>query len=148
MPTHFPIVYSPLIILVILLPNIYTISIVTVIYVHLFVDSFCTSDGIKWLYPFNKKYYGFLNDKTKGKHGILWQNEYMTTPLYKIEFVLLVATCSIMWLNHIFYYKAPTWGVALLGGLVICFLIGAFLVERVHVKYVKAKAIEEKAEIQ
>lgn len=142
-PTHFPIIYSPLIILAIVLPNIYTISIVTGIYLHLFLDSFYTSDGIKWLYPLKDKYYGSLSEGIKGKHGMFWQSEYMGTPFYKLEFVFLVISCLILWLNHIFYYIAPIWAIGLLGGVIICFFGVAYLFERGHVKYIRAKVSEE-----
>ena len=119
------------------------VSIATAVYLHLFVDSLYTSDGIKWLYPFKSEFYGLKNETTLGKHGIIWQHEYMKSPLYKLEFILLVGTGIIMWLNHIFYYQTPMWGIVLLGTLIIVFFVLAFLVERRHVKYVAIKVNEE-----
>lgn len=141
-PTHFPIIYSPLIVIVIIFPNTITVSIVTAVYLHLLVDSFYTSDGVKWLYPFKSNFYGLKNENTLGKHGIIWQHVYMKTPLYKLEFVLLVATGLILFLNHIIYYQSPIWAISLLGGLLLVFFIGAFLIERMHVKYVEKKVTE------
>ncbi|MHA1266946.1 MAG: metal-dependent hydrolase [Candidatus Helarchaeota archaeon] len=144
LPSHYPIIYTPLLILLVFFPNIYTYSLISGIYLHLFVDSIYTSDGIKWLYPFKKEFYGFLNKQTKGKHGIFWLESYMKTPLYKIEFILMIIGLIILWLNHIFYYHIPLWGLLLLGSLLICFGIGAFLVERAHVRYVERIAREER----
>ncbi len=141
-PTHFPIIYSPLIVLVIIIPNIYTVTIITAVYLHLFADSFYTSDGVKWLWPFNSKFYGLKNEKTLGKHGIFWQHEYNKTFSYKLEFVFLVLTCIIMWMNHIFYYQTPMWSIVLLGTLILCFFIVAFFVEKRHIKYVARKVKE------
>lgn len=145
LPTHYPITYSPLILLAIFLPNIYTLSMVTSVYLHLLVDSFYTSDGIKWLYPFRKTYYRFCSEVTKEAHGIFWQHKYTRTPLYKIEFVLLVVGGCILWINHIVYYESPLWAITLIGALIVCFFIGAFIFERAHVKYVEKKAKEEKS---
>jgi LexA-binding, inner membrane-associated putative hydrolase len=141
-PTHFPLLYSPLIVIMIIFPNIYTFTMVTALYLHLFTDSFYTSDGIKWLYPFQNKYFCFLSEKTKGKHGILWENEYKGTAMYKLEFILLIIAGSIVLLNHIFYYSTPVEYAWLLGMLIIGFIIGFFFVDRARFASIKKKAAE------
>jgi hypothetical protein len=149
-PSHFPLIYSPLIVIVIIFPNIYTFTMISALYLHLFVDSFYTSDGIKWLYPFKDKYYSLQSEKIKGKHGILWAFEYKKTPLYKLEFVFLAIACLILWLNHIFYYRLLSWQLGLVGGLIICFLIGYFFLERARTRHFEKSMAEreENYEIQ
>lgn len=141
-PTHFPLLYSPLIVITIIFPNVYTFTMVTALYLHLFTDSFCTSDGIKWLYPFQNKYFRFQSEKTKGKHGILWEKEYKGTPMYKLEFIFLIIAGSIVLLNHIFYYPTPVEHIWLLGVLIIGFIIGFFFVDRARFAHIKKRVAE------
>ena len=141
-PTHFPLLYSPLIVITIIFPNIYTFTMVTALYLHLFTDSFYTSDGIKWLYPFQNKYYCLLSEKTKGKYGILWENEYKGTAMHKLEFILLIIAGSIVLLSQIFYYSTPVEHIWLLGVLIIGFIIGFFFIERASLAHIKKKVAE------
>lgn len=146
-PTHFPIVYSPLIVIMIIFPNIYTFTMVTALYLHLIVDSFYTSDGIKWLFPFKNDFFRFLSEKTKGKHGILWEHEYKETPMHKLELVLLIIAGSIVLLNHIFYYPTPVLYIWILGILILAFFIGFFLVDRARFGYIKKRAAEQTGKV-
>jgi len=141
-PTHFPLLYSPLIVITIIFPNIYTLTMVTALYLHLFADSFYTSDGIKWLYPFKNKFFAFQSEKTRGKHGILWEKEYKNTPLYHLEFVFLFIAGLFVLSNHIFYYPTPVWHAWLLGLLIIGFFIGFFFVDRARFAYIKKRVAE------
>jgi hypothetical protein len=142
-PTHFPLLYSPLIVVAIIIPHIYTLSMVTAVYLHFFMDTFYTSDGIKWLYPFNKKFYLLSSAKTGGKQGIYWEKEYQTTFFYKLEFIFLALSCFVVWWNHLFYYQMSTGSLILFGVLIIGFFIGALLVERLHRRYIIKLATEE-----
>ncbi|MFX1294433.1 MAG: metal-dependent hydrolase [Promethearchaeota archaeon] len=142
-PTHYPILYSPLIILVIFIPNIYTITIITTIYLHLLLDTFYTSDGIKWLYPFNRKFYVLLSDKTIGKQGAYWEKAYKTTIFFKLEFILLAIAEFFLWWNHFYYYKTPTWSLILIGILAICFFLIMLLIERWRSRYIDSLIAED-----
>lgn len=141
-PTHFPVIYSPLIFVTIFFPNIYTLTMLSAVYFHLFADTFFSSDGIKWLYPLKDKFYSFLSENIRGKHGIFWEKEYKKTPLFKFEFVLLAMACLFVVINHLFYYQMPIWQVWLLGGLLICFYIGFIFVDRARFRYIQRRAAE------
>ena len=141
-PTHFPIIYAPLVVIVIIIPNIYTLTMITALYLHLFADTFYTSDGIKWLYPFKNDFYSLLSAKTLGKHGIFWEFEYAKSPCYTLEFILLIGGCFVLWLNHIIFYHTPLWSIILLGSFIIVFLIGGLFIERKRKQYLKKKTDE------
>jgi hypothetical protein len=63
--------------------------------------------------------------------------------MYKLEFAFLATAGLIMWLNHMFYYKTPTWNLGLLGGLIICFFIGFIFIERWRVSSFRKKVAEK-----
>jgi len=92
--THWPITYVPLIIALILYPHLKLFLITFGIYAHIMLDMVFSGDGIMFFYPFSKKYYNFLSEKTKNRHGPDWFSAYRKLPIYKIDiiaFVLLVA---------------------------------------------------------
>ncbi|KKN21425.1 hypothetical protein LCGC14_0925460 [marine sediment metagenome] len=110
--THFPIIFSPVIIIFIisLILNIYPlyflIPVVGIYFGHFFIDSIASGDGIMWgKNPFKrKKYSRFINtysDKTDGYHGRYWDARYRKTKMFKLGtvaliFVLLIITLHIL----------------------------------------------------
>jgi len=83
---------------------------------------------------------------TMGKNGIFWEQEYLKTPMLKMEYGMLISAGVIMWLNHIFYYGARVWGIALVGGVVICFLVVSVFIERARIKHLNKTIAREKEE--
>ncbi|MHA1129452.1 MAG: metal-dependent hydrolase [Candidatus Helarchaeota archaeon] len=129
-PSHYPLLYSPFILLVIFLPSIITFTMITALYLHLIGDSFCSSNGVQWLAPFSHRYTNFLSSKTQDKHGGYWAQAYQTTIFYKLEFVLLAVALSFFWWNHFYYYHIPTWGLIVVSVSVIWFFLTYLFVER------------------
>ncbi len=129
-PTHYPLLYTPLIVITIFLPNVYTFTMVTAVYLHFITDMFYTSDGIRWLAPFNKKFFQLMSKKTLNIHGAYWAKVYMGTPFYFLEFGLLGVAGFLFWWNHFTVYQAPTWCQILIGVLLAILFIGLFFFER------------------
>jgi hypothetical protein len=129
-PSHYPLLYSPLILVAVFFPNPITLTMVTALYLHFLGDTFCSSNGVKWLAPLSNRYVHFLNEKTQDKHGGYWTQAYQTTILYKLEFVLLAITLGILWWNHFYFYQIPTWGLYFIAISLTAFYIGGLFFER------------------
>ena len=68
------------------------------VYLHLALDSY--SSGIKWLYPFNNKYYSYIDPNTiRVKGGIPARDTFYTIDLgiYKIELTGWMYNATIHW---------------------------------------------------
>jgi len=85
LPTHWPVVYLPLVIIAIATLNTFFIIATGAIYVHLIMDTFFCSQGVMLFYPFSKKWYIFFSSKTKHKKGLDWNKAYSTLAISKID---------------------------------------------------------------
>ena len=113
--THFPIMFSPVIIIFIIsvifniYPLYFLISVVGIYFGHFFIDSIASGDGIMWgKNPFKKnKYARFINaysDKTDGYHGRYWDARYRKTRMYKIGTIALIVVLLIIILHILNLY--------------------------------------------
>ena len=94
--THWPITYTPLLVLLFFYPNFKLFLICYGIYSHLILDTFLCGDGMMWFYPFSKKFFNFFSKKTKGKHGRDWLNVYKKTLIYKVDIVAFVILLTVL----------------------------------------------------
>ncbi|MBD3229124.1 MAG: hypothetical protein GF329_13125 [Candidatus Lokiarchaeota archaeon] len=140
-PTHFPILYSPLIVISIIFPSVLTITIAINIYLHFIGDTLQTDDGIKWLWPFSNKYYKLFSEKMEGMHNMKWVYYYRQTFLYKIEWVLFVITSVIIIINAYILYNVILFIIALIimPVLMICIRI----IEKKMLQNIKESLITE-----
>ena len=92
--THYPLIFSPVIIIFIIsvitnfYPLYFLISVIGIYGGHFIIDTIASGDGIMWgKNPFRrKKYTRFINkycDKTDGYHGRYWDARYRQTKMYK-----------------------------------------------------------------
>jgi len=94
--THWPITYTPLLVLLYFFPSL-TLSLICLgIYSHFILDTFFSGDGLRWLYPFSKKYFSFFGGKTKGYYGIEWFNIYKKMFIYKADILSFIALLIIL----------------------------------------------------
>lgn len=110
--THFPIIFSPIIIIFIIsvilnfYPFYFLIPVVGIFFGHFLLDSIASGDGIMWgKNPFKRrKYTVFINkysDKTDGYHGRYWDARYRQTKMFKIGNIVIILVLLIIIL-HIF----------------------------------------------
>jgi hypothetical protein len=98
--THWPVTYSPLIMLMLLHPNIYTAVMVLGVYSHMIMDTFISGKGIMWSQPLSRKYYNFFAGRTTGKENTDWLRAYVKTASFKTEIVgFLLLMYFLMTLN-------------------------------------------------
>ncbi|MHA1229779.1 MAG: metal-dependent hydrolase [Candidatus Helarchaeota archaeon] len=112
-PSHFPLIYSPILLLVIFFPSVLTIAICINLYLHFFLDTFYTDDGIRWLWPFLKnKKIQIASKSIMDKHGKEWLIAYRKSIFYKIEWVLYGLMSILLSFNAFLFY-----------GLVFCIIV-------------------------
>ena len=95
-PSHWPIIYTPLIVASIVTGNIYVIIATIAIYIHLAMDTMFCNQGIMIFYPFNKKWYNFFSESTKGKGGLKWNDAYSKLMIYKFDWVAFIIAVIIL----------------------------------------------------
>lgn len=111
---HFPIVYSPLIILLIIslifnfFPLLFLIPVIGVYVGHFIPDTIGCGDGIMWAKnPFKKgKFTPMINlfaKRTDGYHGKYWDVRFRKTIVYKIENLIVVISIVIIQVLQISY---------------------------------------------
>jgi hypothetical protein len=113
--THFPLIFTPVIIFFIIsiilnyYPLFFLISVVGIYGGHFIIDSIASGDGIMWgKNPFRrKKYARFVNkysDKTDGYHGRYWDARYRQTKIAKIGnyAVILVLVIIIFHISNLY----------------------------------------------
>jgi len=99
-PTHWPLVYSPVILIAIIFPSLRTILICFGCFLHFVMDSFFTADGIMWLAPISKKSFLFCGKETMGNyHGWDWFKRYRKLWIYKLDIVLAFIAIIILFLS-------------------------------------------------
>jgi len=94
--THWPIIYSPLLIALAFFPSFKLLLITYGIYSHLIMDTFLAGDGIMWLYPFSKKFFNLFAEKTTNNHGKDWFNIYKKMLIYKIDILAFVIVLLVI----------------------------------------------------
>jgi len=123
--THFPLIFSPVIIIFVIsviinfYPLYFLISVVGIYCGHFIIDSIASGDGIMWgKNPFRrKKYTRFINkysDKTDGYHGRYWDARYRQTKMakignYAVILVLIIIIFHVLnlYLSNILYSRYP-----------------------------------------
>jgi len=131
--THFPLIFSPVIIIFIIsvifnfYPLYFLISVIGIYCGHFIIDTIASGDGIMWgKNPFSrKKYTRFINkycDKTDGYHGRYWDARYRQTKMYKtgnyaVIVVIIIISFHIL---NLHLSKAPR---SSLFSLILFFLI-------------------------
>jgi hypothetical protein len=143
--THYPIFYTPFIIAAFVFPSILTICMALAIYLHFLGDTFYTDDGIRWLWPFSKKYFKILSDTMEGMHDKDWVLAYRKTPLYKLEWVFFIATLIIITINAYLLFGLVLFIIAII--VSILFAISIRFIERRMVINIYKKFKEGKIEL-
>jgi hypothetical protein len=130
---HYPIVYTPVIILFIIslvfdfYPLYFLTPVIGIYFGHFLFDTIACGDGIMWgKNPFNKNRYAhFINvwySKTDGYHGFYWEARYRQTLICKIGNIAVIVSAVIMQIFHILetfrMFPVPTYNVFYLGPLV------------------------------
>lgn len=98
-PTHWPIVYVPLLVLALITLEPFLLMAAGAIYLHLFMDTFFCNQGVMWFYPFKRKWFNFFARETRRKLGWAWNDAYRKLGIYNIDkfaFSLLVIHVSIL----------------------------------------------------
>jgi len=123
---HYPIVYTPFIILFIIslifnfYPLYFIIPVIGIYFGHFLLDTIACGDGIMWgKNPFKKdKYARFINicySKTDGYHGFYWEARYRQTFMCKISNIAVLISAVIIQIFHIFetfrMFPVPTYNV-------------------------------------
>jgi hypothetical protein len=116
--THFPLIFTPVIIIFILsvilnyYPLFFLISVVGLYGGHFIIDSIASGDGIMWgKNPFRrKKYARFTNkysDNTDGYHGRYWDVRYRQTKMAKIGNYTVIVVLVIITFHVLNLYLSP-----------------------------------------
>jgi len=101
-PSHWPIVYVPLLIVALVTMSPFFLLGISAIYLHLFMDLFFDSDGMMLFYPFSKKKYKFFSKNTKNTLGLDWNKAYSKLLIYKVDrwaFLIFVLMFIFLWLQ-------------------------------------------------
>ncbi len=89
-PSHWPISYVPLVLIMIIWPSTTTILMVFGIYSHLVLDSIACAWGIMWFYPFSKHWYNYFALKFRGiNDGFSWLKKWNQTGFHTAELISL-----------------------------------------------------------
>lgn len=88
--SHWPIVYTPLIMLAIITGETFFILAAVAVYMHLIMDMFFCNEGVMFFYPFSKKWYNFFSKNTSGKQGLDWNKAYNKLLIHKFDKIALV----------------------------------------------------------
>jgi hypothetical protein len=88
--THWPIIYSPLLILLFIFPSLELFLVCFGIFSHFGMDTFLAGDGIMWFYPFSKKFFNFFAKNIKDHHGWKWFQIYKKMIVYKIDIIAFI----------------------------------------------------------
>jgi len=116
--THFPLIFTPVIIFFIIsiilnyYPLFFLISVVSIYGGHFIIDSIASGDGIMWgKNPFRrKKYARFINkysDDTDGYHGRYWDVRYRQTKIAKIGNYTVIVVLGIIIFHVLNLYLSP-----------------------------------------
>lgn len=117
--THFPLIFTPVIILFVVsviinfYPLYFLISVVGIYCGHFIIDTIASGDGIMWRKnPFRrKKYARFINkycDKTDGYHGRYWDARYRQTKMAKIGNYAVISVLIIIIFHILNLYLSTT----------------------------------------
>lgn len=115
------------------------------IYLHFIGDTFYTDDGIRWLWPFSKKYFKFLSDTMEGMHDKDWVIAYRKTPLYKLEWFFFITTLIIVIINAYLLFGLILFIIAII--VSILFAISIRFIEKRMVINIYKKFKEGKIEL-
>ena len=136
--THFPLIFSPVIIIFLIsviinfYPLYFLMSVVGIYCGHFIIDTIASGDGIMWgKNPFSrKKYARFINkycDKTDGYHGRYWDARYRQTKMAKIGNYAVILVLIIIIFHILNLYLSinlsPRYPRSSLFSLIVFFLI-------------------------
>ncbi len=136
--THFPLIFSPIIIVFIIsviinfYPLYFLIPVVGIYCGHFIIDTIASGDGIMWgKNPFSrKKYTRFFNkycDKTDGYHGRYWDARYRQTKIAKVGnyavILVLIIIIFHVWNLYLSNNLSSRYPRSSLFSLIIFFLI-------------------------
>jgi len=102
--THVPLAYSFAPLALFFRPGLKISLICLGLFAHFILDSFFTGDGIRWFYPFSKKFFLFCGKETKGCHGrygLDWLRAYKKTVGYKLEFISIAFLLIILGFKYL-----------------------------------------------
>jgi len=102
-PLHWPVVYTPLAVVVILsgighfiFP--YILAIGLGILSHFLLDMIASGDGINWAMPWGKTFVNFFCSATDGYHGNYWSARYRHTTAFKFEVASVLLSIILVFL--------------------------------------------------
>lgn len=90
LPSHYPIVYTPLIPLAVFTGEPFFIIATSAIFVHLLMDVLFCNEGVMLFYPFSTKWFNFFAKKTAGKPGLEWNKVYSKLIVAKVDRVFFL----------------------------------------------------------
>lgn len=93
--THAPLVYVPFLLILGWYQAKLALFIGYGLLTHFIMDSLVAGDGIRWLYPFKKKFYLWHN-ATKDLYGFEWLKKYKELPVYTFDNIAFVLTVVIV----------------------------------------------------
>lgn len=94
--THWPVFYSPLLVLLLFHPSMILFIACLGIYSHLALDTLFCDDGIMVFYPFSRKFYNFLGSKFRNAHGIEWLKVYKKQRIFKLDILSFISLMIIL----------------------------------------------------
>lgn len=94
--THAPLLYIPLVLLIIFFNWHIGFLFLYGLLTHFVMDSLIAPDGIRWLYPFSKKFF-LWTSYTKGQFDVRqWLASYKKLPVYFFDNLAFVATVFLI----------------------------------------------------
>jgi len=139
--THWPISYSPLILIFIIslifnfYPEYFLVPVISIYCGHLIPDSISCGDGLMWgKIPWKKdryaRYINLWSNKTDGYHGIWWEARYRQTIWFKIGSIAVIASIIIILMLYINEILQVLPGLAISGYYILplLFLSGALII--------------------
>ncbi|PIN81152.1 hypothetical protein COV13_02150 [Candidatus Woesearchaeota archaeon CG10_big_fil_rev_8_21_14_0_10_32_9] len=101
-PSHWPIVYSPLILVAAITQDAFFILAAIAVFIHLAMDMFFCNEGVMFFYPFSKKWYNFFAENTKGKEGLDWNKAYNKLVIHKFDWIATIFVLIHFFVIYIF----------------------------------------------
>ena len=94
--THVPVVYVPVVLVVWALGGAGNAAWTAYgILSHFIMDTFIAADGVRWLYPWKKKFFCWTT-WTYNAHGKEWLIQYRALPIYRLDMIFFAGAVVVL----------------------------------------------------
>lgn len=99
--SHWPVIYTPFIILFFVFPSIYTFLMLFGLFSHFILDSFFCVDGIMWTYPVSKRFTNHFSPVRSDEHGPAWFAQYRKLLIFKLDILAFSVLLVVLFIKFL-----------------------------------------------